>query len=244
MQYVAPVNTLDVSNANTPTVYDPTNPAGGSVYRSVVQVGVNGAIQVTPVNAYSGNNGRAAILSNGLYYMAGNGNNGTGTPANVVASEGVQLAFPGQSLGTEPVEVGVLSISQVINPVTKLPYPPDKLGKDNNFRGMTIFNNTLYVTKGSGSNGFNTVYQVGDKGSLPTAANAASAGITILPGFPNTHAKSTTQPVMYPFGTFLPTRTRFTWPMRATGQLPMPVRARRPDCKSGFSITEPGHWLM
>ena len=29
---------------------------------------------------------------------------------------------------------------------------------------MTIFNNTLYVTKGSGGNGINTVYQVGTQG--------------------------------------------------------------------------------
>jgi uncharacterized protein (TIGR03437 family) len=207
MQYVAPVNALDVSNANTPGSYDATNPAGGSYYRAVVQVGANGAIQVTPTNAYSGNNGRAAILSNGLYYMAGNGNNGTGTPANIVSTEGAQLAIPGQSLATEPVEIGVLSISQVINPDTGLPYPPDKLGKDNNFRGATIFNNTLYMTKGSGSNGFNTVYQVGDKGILPTVANAASAAIAIPNGFPNTLAKATNHPVAYPFGLFFANAT-------------------------------------
>src|SRR5271165_1440085 len=86
MAYVAPPNTVDVSNSNTPAVYDPTNPAGGSFFRAVVQVGANGAMQVTKTNAYSGNNGRAAILANGLYFMAGNANNGGGTPANVVAS--------------------------------------------------------------------------------------------------------------------------------------------------------------
>jgi hypothetical protein len=152
MGYVAPPNAVDVSNSNTPMAYDPTNPAGGSYYRAVVQVGANGAIQVTPTNSYSGNNGRAAILANGLYYMAGNGNNGAGTPANIVATEGVQMAVPGQGLATPAVAVGpAFSISQIVNPATGLPYPPDKLGKDNNFRGLTIFNNTLYVTKGSGS---------------------------------------------------------------------------------------------
>src|SRR5215471_6894093 len=65
MAYIAPLNSIDGSNSNTPGVYDPTNPAGGSYYRAVVQVGANGAIQVTPTNAYSGNNGRAAILANG-----------------------------------------------------------------------------------------------------------------------------------------------------------------------------------
>jgi len=95
----------------------------------------------------------------------------------------------------------------VINPDTHLPYPPDKAGKDNNFRGLTLFNNTLYLTKGSGSNGFNTVYRVGDQGSLPTVANAASAAVTILQGFPNTLANSTTHPVGNPFGLFFANAT-------------------------------------
>jgi uncharacterized protein (TIGR03437 family) len=205
MGYVTPPNTVDVSNANTPLAYDPTNPAGGTFYRAVVQVGANGAIMVTPSNSYSGNNGRAAILANGTYYMVGNANNGGGTPANIIATAGTQMALPGQSFATPPVEIGVLSISQVINPATGLPYPPDKAGKDNNFRGLTIFNNTMYTTKGSGSNGFNTVYRVGDSGSLPTIANAASAAITILPGFPNTLAKASG--AMYPFGLFFANAT-------------------------------------
>jgi uncharacterized protein (TIGR03437 family) len=200
MAYVAPPNTVDVSDANTPLVYDATNPAGGSFYRSVVQVGANGAIQVTPTNSYSGNNGRAAALANGYYYMVGNANNGSATPANVIATAGAQIATPGQSLATAPQEIGVFSISQVVNPATGLPYPPDKAGKDNNFRGLTIYNNTMYVTKGSGSNGINTVYRVGDKGTLPTPANAASAALTVLPGFPTTLAKATT--ATNPFGLF------------------------------------------
>jgi hypothetical protein len=134
MAYVTPPNTVDVSNSNTPGVYDPTNPVGSSYYRSVVQVGANGAIQVTPVNAYSGNNGRAAILSNGLYYLAGNDNNGTGTPANIVASTGVEIATPGQALTTVPTQVGTFSITQLTDSNGK-PLPADKAGKDNNFRG-------------------------------------------------------------------------------------------------------------
>ncbi len=201
MGYIAPPNTIDVSNSNTPGVYDPTNPAGGSYYRAVVQVGANGAIQVTPTNAYSGNNGRAAVLANGQYYMVGNGNNGAGTPANVVASEGVQMAVPGQPAEALPTEVGVFSITQVTNPATGAPYAADKLGKDNNFRGLTLFNNTLYITKGSGGNGINTVYQVGTPGTLPTLANAAAAAIKILPGFSTTLAAATSG-VTNPFGLF------------------------------------------
>jgi uncharacterized protein (TIGR03437 family) len=198
--YEAPVNTLDVSNSNTPMVYDPTNPAGGSYFRAVAQVGANGAIQITKFNAYNGNNGRSAILGNGLYYISGNSNNGAGTPANVVASGGVQVAAPGQAATTLPVQVGNFSISQVNDPATGQPYAADKLGKDNNFRGITIFNNTLYVTKGSGGNGIDTVYQVGNAGSLPTLATASTAPVTILPGFPTTLAKNATATSDYPFG--------------------------------------------
>ena len=193
-------NAVDVSNSNTPGVYDPTNPSGGSYFRAVAQVGANGAIQVTPTNAYSGNNGRAAILANGLYYMVGNSNNGTATPTNVVASTGVEIATPGQAANTAPTEVGNFSIAQVTNPATGTPYAADKLGKDNNFRGLTIFNNTLYMTKGSGSNGIDTVYQAGNAGTLPTLATAAGAPITVLPGFPTAAAKTAGATNDYPFG--------------------------------------------
>jgi uncharacterized protein (TIGR03437 family) len=202
MGYVAPANTVDVSNSNTPGVYDPTNPSGSSYFRAVVQMGANGAIQVTPTNAYSGNNGRAAVLANGLYYMVGNSNNGAATPANVVGATGVQVATPGQSPATAPTEVGSFSITQ-INPATGAPWavdPKDKPGKDNNFRGLTIFNNTLYVSKGSGSNGLDTVYQVGSAGTLPTLANASTAPIAPLPGLPTISARLVGAKDNYPFG--------------------------------------------
>jgi uncharacterized protein (TIGR03437 family) len=200
MGYVTTPNTVDVSNSNTPGIYDPTNPAGGSYFRAVAQVGANGAIQVTPTNAYSGNNGRAAILANGQYYMVGNANNGAGTPTNVVNATGVEIATPGQAATTVPQEIGNFSIAQITNPATGTAYAADKLGKDNNFRGLTIFNNTLYVTKGSGGNGIDTVYQVGNAGSLPTLATAAAAPITVLPGFPTALAKTAGATSDYPFG--------------------------------------------
>lgn len=197
MAYVAPVNTVDVSNSNTPGVYDPTNPAGGSYFRAVVQVGANGAIQITPTNAYCGNNGRAAILANGTYYLVGNSNNGSGTPANVVAAGGVQIATPGQAATTLPKQAGNFSITSLTDPTTGQPYAADKLGKDDNYRGLTIFNNTLYVSKGSGGNGVDTVYQVGTAGALPSSGGAT---ITILPGFPTTPAKQIGATDNYPFG--------------------------------------------
>jgi uncharacterized protein (TIGR03437 family) len=166
----------------------------------VAQVGANGAIQITKTNAYNGNNGRSAIMANGLYYIAGNSNNGSGTPANVVAAGGVQVATPGQAATTLPTQVGNFSIAQITDPTTGQPYAADKLGKDNNYRGITVFNNTLYVTKGSGSNGINTVYQVGAAGTLPTLAAAAAAPLAILPGFPTSLAKTATAASDYPFG--------------------------------------------
>jgi hypothetical protein len=74
--------------------------------------------------------------------------------------------------------------------ITQYGYAADKPGKDNNFRGLTIAGNTLFVSKGSGGNGINTVYQVGLAGTLPNEGSAASAPITILPGFPTTLAKN------------------------------------------------------
>jgi len=196
--YIAPVNAIDVSNSNTPLVVDPTNPVGGTgYYRGVAQVYASGAIQITNTNAYSGNNGRAAILANGYFYLVGNAGNGSATPADLVASAGVQMAEPGAPAGP-PVEVGNFSISSLIDPSTGNPYVADKPGKDNNFRGLTLFDDTLYITKGSGSNGINTVYQVGRTHQLPTMSEAASATITILNGFPTALARAAGP--MNPFG--------------------------------------------
>ncbi len=81
----------------------------------------------------------------------------------------------------------------------------DKPGKDTNFRGETIFNDTLYVAKGSGGNGINTVYQLGTPGVLPTTGNAPAGGLndepyTILPGFPTSASTTASPGGYYPFG--------------------------------------------
>jgi hypothetical protein len=120
-------------------------------------------------------------------------------------SSSAETTVVGQHQGTAGATNGSqygFSVTQ-INPQTGMPYgAADKSGKDNNYRGETIFNNTLYVTKGSGSNGINTVYQVGTAGSLPTAGTAASTQINILPGFPTFLANSKTFPAAFPFGFF------------------------------------------
>jgi hypothetical protein len=210
MGYISPINQLDVSNTNTPGIIEPGNPVTTPpTYRAVAQINYNARInsqgyitpKVTTTNAYPGNNGRAAILANHLYYTVGNAGNGNGSTA-VTAAAGVQIVTPG--VNATPTNPGTNQVGSFN--ITQYGYPADKTAKDNNFRGETIFNNTLYVTKGSGSNGINTVYQVGNAGSLPTLANATTAPITILPGFPTNLAKTgnnvngTVQPIYYPFG--------------------------------------------
>jgi hypothetical protein len=217
--FVTSPNQLDASNSNTPGVVDPTNPVVSQYYRSVAEVDAFGHLQITDGNAYSGNNGRAAIKGNSLYYLTGNDNNGglsssqlSGTQIgiNLVTSTGAELLVPGQAPPVPPniTKIGDFEVTQVIDPSTGKPYAKaDKAGKDNNFRGLTIFNNTMYVTKGSGGNGINTVYQVGNAGVLPSGdvATLAKLPITILPGFPTTLAsgvdsKGNPTPVAFPFG--------------------------------------------
>ena len=145
-------NQLDVSNSNTPGVVDPTNPVVSQYYRAVAEVGADGRIQITAGNAYSGNNGRAAIKANWTYYLTGNDNNGglsssqlTGTQIglNLITSTGAELLVPGQ---TPPLPPDINKIGDF--EITQVGYAKaDKAGKDNNFRGLTIFNNTMYVTK-------------------------------------------------------------------------------------------------
>jgi hypothetical protein len=200
---------LDVSASNTPGVCDPTNPVittffsdpvvPAAYYRGVAEVDANGHLSITPGNAYSGDNGRAAIKgANDLYYMVGNDNSGnlskkqipiTQAGIDLVNATGAELLYPGL---TPPLPPNIEMIG-------RLEFGTDKPGKDTNFRGLTIFNNTLYVTKGSGGNGVNTVYQAGTPGILPTgsAADLATVPLSILPGFPNTTASTNTS---FPFG--------------------------------------------
>jgi hypothetical protein len=202
-------NLLDVSASNTPGVCDPTNPVittfesnpvvPAAYYRAVAEVDEDGHFSFTDGNAYSGDNGRAAIKGgNDLYYMVGNDNSGnlskkqmstTYDGIDLSNATGAELLFPGL---TAPVPPNIEMIG-------RLEFGTDKPGKDTNFRGLTIFNNTLYVTKGSGGNGVNTVYQVGSAGTLPTGSAAALAAvpITILPGFPSTTASTS---AAFPFG--------------------------------------------
>jgi hypothetical protein len=85
MGYRAPIDAIDVSNSNTPGVVDPTNPVTASNYRVVADLGRDGRFDsFTLTNAYSGNNGRAAILNSAanVIYTAGNAGNGSNPQPN------------------------------------------------------------------------------------------------------------------------------------------------------------------
>jgi len=234
MGYAAPSATIDASASNAPGEVDPTDPVTSSYYRTVATLDSQGQFHFTETNAYTGDNGRAAIVadspgSDPTIFMAGNAGNGNATFgtagktqfSGVVLGAGAQSIAP--SIGSEafqnpgsPQPVGSFN-------VTQLGDKEDKIGKDDNFRGMTIYNNVLYYTKGSGSNGVNTVYFVDTTGTacpdgvglpvpgapLPTspldynlasiqAGGALASNICILKGFPTELAKSTG--VSYPFG--------------------------------------------
>jgi hypothetical protein len=192
MGYLAPVDTLDVSNANTPGVIDPTNPDTGAYYRVVAQLNSQGQFQFIETNAYSGNNGRAAILSeeHGAHaiYMAGNAGNGANPqPDGIIAGAGAQILKPSFEAEPEllqdpgfPTPVGSFN-------VTQLGDKADKIGKDTNFRGLTISGNVVYYTKGSGGNGVNTVY------FLDTTGKACPNGV----GLPAANAKLPAWPLAY-----------------------------------------------
>ena len=164
-------------------------------------------------------------LGANLFYASGNAGNGANPqPDGIIIGAGAQILTPevkaevAQSPGN-PTPVGSFSITQLGDKL-------DKVGKDTNFRGLTIFDNVLYYTKGSGGNGVNTVYFVDATGkvctdsngvglpaagaSLPASALAYNAALLqtkgldpnnmcILKGFPTLIAKSKSG-VSYPFG--------------------------------------------
>jgi hypothetical protein len=226
MGYVAPIDTIDASNSNTPAVIDPTNPVGINFFRAVATVNRNGKFTFTETNAYSGNNGRAAILNNSnganFFYTAGNaGNGGNPQPNGIVLGAGTQFIDP--SNAPESFQTPVAPTPLASFSVTLLGDKADKIGKDDNFRGLTVFNNVVYLTKGSGSNGVNTVYFVDTTGTAcPKGVGVPAVGATlpiaplvfdptklqttglpsnmcILAGFPTALAKSLATPAA-PFG--------------------------------------------
>lgn len=186
MGYLAPVSAIDVSNTNTPAVIDPTNPVTGIDYRVIASVDAFGRFRFTKTNAYSGNNGRAAILNDksvpNVYYTAGNAGNGANPqPVGVIEGAGAQIVTASHLPLAQQADPGAPSPLGSFS-LTELGDKADKVGKDTNFRGLTVFDNVVYLTKGSGGNGVNTVY------FIDTTGNAANGNPKACPngsGVPN-----------------------------------------------------------
>ncbi len=222
MGYDAQPGAVDVSNANTPGVIDPGNGDVGPYYRVVAQLDRWGHFTFTRTNAYSGDNGRAAIINDehgqDLIYAAGNAGQSKKPVNGVILGAGAQFITPSslpeadQTPG-QPTPLGSFNI-------TELGHAADKSSKDNNYRGIAVHDNVIYYTKGSGGNGINTVYFVDTTGKacpgtgvglpvpgapLPTSpptftvsgGGPVPTNMCILKGFPTNLATSTT---MFPFG--------------------------------------------
>jgi hypothetical protein len=206
-------------------------------HRTIVALNDKNNFSYTPTENYGGDNGRAALLgSNGLYYTVGNSNAGAAgtfgaigckspsqttskvncTSPDVTETTGVEVVNPINS-STASIAPAIPAVaggsgSAEVNPLLQFflnSGKADKAGKDDNFRGITEYNGALYFTKGSGSNGVQTVYTVttgtqypdtfvpvpnvgpsaGDV--LPTVADAGSLAVQILNGFPTDSSRDT-----------------------------------------------------
>jgi hypothetical protein len=209
--YVASPGTIDASNANTPGEVDPTiADSAAPVYRAVAQVNAAGHFEFTETNAFSGDNGRAAILDpedgrGGTIFAVGNAGNGANPePAAVIDGAGSQILTPAnepeaaQNPGT-PTPFGDFN-------VTELGGSADKSGKDNNYRGLAVYDGVVYFTKGSGSNGVDTVYFVDTNGTA-----TASDGV----GLPSSSET-------------LPTASGWTAPSYSTSDSTLGLSAKNP----------------
>ncbi|MBB5410695.1 hypothetical protein HDG34_004651 [Paraburkholderia sp. HC6.4b] len=255
--YNASIDQLDISNTNTPGVVDTTNTdVATPTYRTVAQLNfADNSLSFTNTNAYAGNNSRAAVLANGMYYIVGNAGNSGKNPKPTTAqldmltmNTGVQSIAPGSQCAFTQVigafQSGTGTGTYAVAPagtacslasmgsitggsstgdqfgfsIASLPTTPataaDKTGKDANYRGLFVGpDGTMYVSKGSGGNGVNTVYQVGATGALANGGKLPqNAATTIVPGFPTalaTNLTALTSPsqvtgTVYPFGMWIP----------------------------------------
>ena len=199
LDYKTTVNQFDISNSNSPAVQEPGNYTANATARTIVNLTTNGVTAVLPTNAFNGNNGRAAINVNGVYQLVGNAGNASGGAATA-AGAGLQFLNPAtatQTAGAYNTTIGGsfnlanTPVGATIDPATGKTYASeDKAAKDNNYRGIAVQSGVTYVTKGSGGNGTNTVYQL----------NNSTGVLSILPGFNTVPSRTST--TIFPFALF------------------------------------------
>jgi hypothetical protein len=199
MGYVGPAGAEGVSNSETT---DPTAQITGATGpffdRAVALVKYDATFSVTAEsNAFSGDNPRAVISLDGTqFYMGGNADsteNKTTPVTGPGTTIGVRLGTPGSSHSTQ------LGTYVAVD-------RPDESAKqhvkDNNWRGVEIFNGNLYVSKGSGGNGDDGVFQVknGTADGVPTGGTTNTI-VQIIGNQATNPATGQTSPLT-PFGFF------------------------------------------
>ncbi len=192
MGYDGPVGAEGVSNSYTPGA----NLAGNTApqfNREVARIDANGDVLLTDeTNAYSGDNPRAAASVDGdAFYMVGNSDStlasdGTGPGTTI----GVRYGTPGS---TSSIELGVYTAADRPDETAK------QHVKDSNFRGIGLFQGNLYVSKGSGGNGDDGIFQVhaASGAGLPTGTGNT---ISLLFGDPATDPATAATSPFVPFG--------------------------------------------
>jgi hypothetical protein len=122
-------------------------------------------------------------LNANVVYTSGNaGNGGNPQPDSIIVGAGAQILTPqvraqsGQHPGI-PTPVGSFNITQ-------LGKKADKTGKDTNFRGLTIFDNVIYTSKGSGGNGINSKKSRLRSGIFSAKLTGGLVPYRSNPGFP------------------------------------------------------------
>lgn len=191
MGYNAAAGLTGVSNSETTNPNAQITGATGPFYdRAVALIASSGLVSVTPQDfAYSGDNPRGVISLDGHeFYMAGNADStlnsgGTTGPGLTI---GARYTVPGNPGSTQ---LGSYFAAD----------RPDESAKqhikDNNWRGIGFFpdangNENLYVSKGSGGNGDDGLFQVlNGSFTKPTLAqvvnNGLGAGIPTIAKAPN-----------------------------------------------------------
>jgi hypothetical protein len=199
MGYNAGVGLEGVSNSETTNPAAEITGAAGPFYdRAVALIKYDGSFSVTPEsNAFSGDNPRAVLTLDGTqFYMAGNADktiNGTPAGTGPGTTIGVRLGAPGSA---ESIQLGTYVAADRPEESTK------KHIKDNNWRGIGLFNGNLYISKGSGGNGDDGIFQVqnGTANGVPTGGT--DNGIVQLLGGRATNPSTGASSALVPFGFF------------------------------------------
>ena len=138
-----------------PSVVDPTNPVPGSDYRVVAERRCSSATSTsprpTPIAATTAAP-RSSTTPTAPTSI---------TPPAMPATAAIRSRTASSSApARRSSRASKLPLSQQMDPglptpvgcfsITELGVKADKVGKDTNFRGLTVFNNVIYVTKGSG----------------------------------------------------------------------------------------------